>query len=319
VALNIPIITMTKYPIGLLSNTQSNSQSNSEIALSTYGFSDKRRIDISDNAFFIEPYVDKHNKRKERITNHQNNVLEVFRKWHTIELRRVETIDGLYKTCIPLYVDVVGSLQRQDKYNEGVLHLLNYSKQYNTVLNIISLQSEHNLVTSQFMIEREQMIKTAISDNENMSIKEWNSSDDTYSWYKLEKIFAYFEGEARQHINLKIVSYSQNDGIDYYSLFRNPDDLIAVGEKKVLENIKELINSELENTVNKLRRLLDNIDEMQNYINTFVIDMDKIIYRVTTRGLQGRCDEEQEIQVPMILRGRVMRFFRRHVLRNPPV
>jgi hypothetical protein len=240
---------MTKYPIGLLSNTQSNRQSNSEIALSTYGFSDKRRSDVSDNAFFIEPYVDKHNKRKERITNHQNNVLEVFRKWHTIQLRRVETIDGLYKTCIPLYIDVVMSLQRHDKYNEGVLHLLNYSKQYNIVLNIISLQSEHNRVTSQFMTEREQMIKTAISDNENMSIKEWNSSDDghvqkmlakfgyspddTYSWYKLEKIFAHFEGEARQHIDLKIVSYGQNDGIDYYSLFRNPDDLIAVGEKKV--------------------------------------------------------------------------------------
>jgi hypothetical protein len=70
--------------------------------------------------------------------------------------------------------------------------------------------------------------------------------------------------------------------------------------------------------MNKLILNLDNIDEMQNYINTFVRGMDEIIYHVTTRGLQGRCDEEQEIQVPMILRGRVMRFFRRHVLRNPP-
>jgi len=315
-----------KYPIvsinpsfGLLSGTDSNRQSNPEIVLAADGCTGNGYTGRSDNAFFIDPYVDKRNERRDRTRTHHNNVLKVFQNWRIIQLRRVATIDGLYKTCIPLYFDVVSSLHWYDKYNEGIVHLPNYPGPYDIVLNIISLENEHNRTTSQFMAEREKGIKKAISDNENISIKEWKTSDDTYPWYKLAKIFEHLQGESYQHMERRIEPYTDYGGKHYYKLFRNPADFIAVAEEINLQNLRDLIDSVAKTTVSRLREITENIDKMQNFLNGFSEGIDNILHQVSTRGLKGRCHEEQELRVPAILRGRVMRFFRRRLLRNPPV
>jgi hypothetical protein len=260
---------VTNYPFGLLSHRQSDTQ----IVLAANGFTSNGHTRRSDNAFFIDPYVDKRNERKDRTRTHHSNVLEVFRKWCTIQLRRVKKIDGLYEICIPLYIDVVSSLQRYDKYNEGILHLPSYAS-YDVFLNIIRLQNEHNRATSQFMAAREQDMRDAISNN--TSIPEWMAPDDRYPWYKLAKICEHFQQEAYQQVELRIEPYSTYEGIEYYKLFREPADLIAVAERTNLEKLKELIDLEAQNTVNGLRARLEDNDRMQNLLNTFSDSMEEI-------------------------------------------
>jgi hypothetical protein len=305
------------YPsIGLLPASLSNTQSSTEIlvAADCYGTS-KRHYRRPHNAFFIDPYVDKRKDRRERTRKHHDNVLKVFQDWRMIQLGRVKTIDGLYGVCIPLYIDVASSLQRYDKYNEGILHLPSYAS-YDILLNIIRLQDEHNLATSQFMAAREQTIRGAISNN--TTIPEWRSPDDQYPWYKLAKIFEHFEREAYQNVELRIEPYSSYQGIEYYKLFREPADLIAVAERTNLEKLKELIDLEAQSTVSGLRDRLEDNDRMQNLLNTFSENMDDILHDVPTRGLQGQCHIEREIHIPVIFRGPVIRFFRRRLLRYRP-
>ena len=184
-----------KYPnvrinpsFGLLSNSQSNlsnSQSNPEIVLATDYVAGHSRNGRPDNAFFIEPHVEKreekHEETRDKIKSHHHNVLGVFKKWSTIQLSLVKTMPGLYGACFPLYTKVACSLQQYDIYSEGILHLPSYVKSYKIVLKIIYLENEHNHATCQFMTAKEQEIKDAIASNRNISIPESKSGDDMWN------------------------------------------------------------------------------------------------------------------------------------------
>ena len=122
-----------------------------------------------------------------------------------------------------------------------------------------------------------------------------------------------------QHTELRIDPDTDYGGKHYHKLFRDPADSIAVAEMENLENLKDLIDSEAKSTVNRLRELQQDIDRMQNLINAFGEGIGDILHHAPTYGLQGQCHIERELGVPAILRGRIMRFFRLRLLRNPLV
>jgi hypothetical protein len=181
-------------------------------------------------------------------------------------------------------------------------HMRSYIPQYNILAEIERYQSEHNNATSKLMAERETEIRRAISGNEDISIPDWKSSDDR-SFYKLNKIFEHFMEEAYQHKELEITDYTTYNGREYHKLFRKSADFIAVAEKKNLESLKELIDSEP--TICELKKLLEEINTMQYLLNCFGEGISDILHYVPTNGLEGQCLVEQK------LRGRIGRFLRR--------
>jgi hypothetical protein len=199
----------------------------------------------SNTAFFIEPYVEKGKERKQGIKTHHNNILDIFKKWGHIHVEPVSQINSLYKTCIPLYFDVVSSFRNFDKYDdEAMIHLgdANYANTYNIIIQIVNLENKNNCEVSQFM-----------SRKEKISIREWTSTSDEYPFYKLAKIFEHYAKEIEQHKELQIISYSEHKGVHYYKLFREEADIIAFGNEKTLKCLKELIDSESQNTINMLQ------------------------------------------------------------------
>ena len=109
-------------------------------------------------------------------------------------------------------------------------------------------------------------------------------------------------------MELRIELYSTYQKKEYYKLFSNPSDLIAVAEKENLDKLKELIDLEAQSTINRLRELLQNIDSMQYLLNTFHEAITDISHDASVHGLQGQCCVERELLVSA-LRRRIMRFF----------
>lgn len=305
--------------IGLFSNKRSNSEirsSISEIVPANSHSDNIRSSGWSDHAFFIEPYVEKRKEKKDRIDKHQDNILEIYKNWHKVQIHRLTFKNDLPRICVPLYIDVVNPLQQYDKYCEGSSHLLGYTSQNAILLDIKRHENEHNRATSQFMSEREGVIRETISKNENISIPEWRSSEDRYPFYKMAKIFEHYMDEAYQHKEIKIEDYALYDGKQYHKLFREPADLIAIADKKNLQYLKDLIDSEP--TICRLKKILEDFKIMQNLLNSFGEGIDHILYHAPTHGLQGQCYVEQD------LRPRIIRFLKKcaeinailHVSRN---
>jgi hypothetical protein len=162
----------------------------------------------SNTTFFIDPRIDKDRDRKYRIRNHHQDIINIFEHLGNITVDPVYQQDGLYKTCIPLYLDVGRLFKKVDKHDEAIIHLSDpeYVVAFNSIIQITNLENNNNRTVSQFISKKENEIRHAIYNNKNISIQEWISQSTEFPYYKLVKIFEHYAEESQQHEELKIVS-----------------------------------------------------------------------------------------------------------------
>jgi hypothetical protein len=300
-----------KYPIigaSHLGRLLSNSNSNSDFCSWS-----------SDSAFFIDPRIDKEKDRKNKIKNHHTDIINVFERLRNISFNPVYEYDGLYKTCIPLYFDVVRSFKSIDKYDEAIGHLNDpdYTVAFNNIIDITNLENDNNSAVSQFMSEKEKEIKDAISDNPNISLMEY-TRNHKLRYYNLEMIFKYYISEIGQHRELEIVYHTTQERINYYQLHIDPSHVIAVGQEENLRNLKKLIDSKNQNITPNLQQFINNRNKMIVSINTFITNMESVVHDAKILGLKGKCQMEYLLGFFNYYGlSRVIRFFRRQILAIP--
>lgn len=290
-----------KYPImriscsrGLLSNfSLHRTGDNKSIVQSDSGGRHRR----DSTTFFIGPYVDKYEARKERLRAHHKDIIKVFEKWLEVTVSPTNQKEGLYTTSFPMYLEVVKKIRADDKFCEGLSHLESkeYMNPWKLYKQMEGLEDSHNQKVSDFM-ETEEKIRTSIAnDNEILpeerkgfnlgvvySINLSQAPEPTQDFYKFvqQTHFGYDLSSIFEHLVKKSMKSDDSEldvgtfetGLGYLLpklTSRYTDKIIALSILSTRERIiklKHFINSVPPDTINKLGEFNGNIENIRNLL-----------------------------------------------------
>ena len=189
---------------------------------------------------------------------------------------------------VPIYLDVIETIERCDQYNEAMLHLRAYSKAYSMYQLMRELEERHNNLIQHNFIQIISRLFGEIEKNAKIKIKERSKSSETSRYYETT-ILNYF----KLHTSNTYLELEHNytiNGKNYSRIRILPDNSdIAIGDRSSIDSLHKLIVDEEKNLLPRFDIIQRNIDDMSVRCEHFKHYVDNIIHDTDRCKLRGRC------------------------------
>jgi hypothetical protein len=252
-----------------------------------------RRSSVRRHSFFIQIHF------KRRKHHYDTNIRPVFVQWANSFFHNVVySYKNLSSTNIPLYLDVIESINKCDHYHEAISHLRSYRQAYMVYQMIQTLQDSHNSYMNNKITQIEDRLVDEIEKNKEITIKEKQESNEVEKYDKTQ-ILNYFRIKARSEIHLEKEN-NVNLGGKYYSRLyaRVPASnnyQIAIGDKRSIDSLCQLVRDQEVFLLENFIIMQKNIDDMNGLCEQFKNHIDLIIHDTDRCVLRGRCAFENDM------------------------